>query len=346
MDKLTVAVLRQRVAEAFPQMTGLARYKKAELVALLQRADHCMDDSVAGVHLDNDMNSCYLDSILVALFHDRGSAVAKTLMAAPVAAKGGELQVLAEDIKVAIAAAIEGDSGKTCTRLRGLLARYQRAAKLPPMNWTHEQAEPMDFMAIFNHMFKVRHQVIAEVDAWGLNALGKKVTLARKYHEARRERRNFVDVVGLDVLLGAGSEDVRVKELYPRRRTDTQFEVGDEWRAGGKAWRRRIEKTTLVKAPYLVIHISRLMPGEKLKTRVIPEPKIKMVENDRSLYLRSAVIHWGGAGGGHYTCVYECGGVWYEFDDLQDNKRRRIGDWDALLKRAKFWEGVTDLIYT
>ena len=54
------------------------------------------------------------------------------------------------------------------------------------------------------------------------------------------------------------------------------------------------------------------------------------------------VIHHGGAGGGHYTCLYECLGDWYHFDDMK-SKIKKMGKFEDLPQ--KYFKNCTDLVY-
>jgi ubiquitin C-terminal hydrolase len=88
------------------------------------------------------------------------------------------------------------------------------------------------------------------------------------------------------------------------------------------------------------------MADEKLDTKIIPELKLKMKENPKPIYLRSMIIHHGNSGGGHYTCIYECKGRWYEYNDLNTNITL-IGSFNNVCNMNNEYnlKNCTDLIY-
>lgn len=56
------------------------------------------------------------------------------------------------------------------------------------------------------------------------------------------------------------------------------------------------------------------------------------------------IIHHGSGNGGHYTCVYECLGAWYHYDDLRKNIQL-VGSFEDLLDHKKYLKNSTDLFY-
>lgn len=72
-----------------------------------------------------------------------------------------------------------------------------------------------------------------------------------------------------------------------------------------------------------------------------------MKDNKFNIYLRSMIIHHGNHHGGHYTTIYECKGLWYEYDDISSNKKKLIGNFEDVCKVNKSYnlKNFTNLIY-
>ena len=48
---------------------------------------------------------------------------------------------------------------------------------------------------------------------------------------------------------------------------------------------------------------------------------------------------------GHYTCLYECKGIWYEYDDLNIKNRKIIGSFENIIKNDDYTENISGLLY-
>lgn len=313
----------------------------------------CKDMNIS---LSNINNSCYLDSIIVALFHGSKNTMKGVFLNADPQEYNPNLTKIALQIKEelnSIYATMISKSSHTdvtyCTHLRGLLQRYQEeyhktVSKIEKIDWIRAQSEPLDFIKMFNIIFKVPDEVTYKQESWGTNSKGK--TLALKSMTKITDtmiRTNFVDVIDIDVLMKG---DVKIKDLYPKRITDTVFDADNLWKPNGYdiEFSRRYEKKTYVETPYLHIHVNRLAMDDKLDAQVIPVIKIKSKEN--LIYIRSIIVHHGSANGGHYTCLYECNGTWFVYDDMK-SKTQEIGSFDNLLsyKDGYYLRNCTDMLY-
>ena len=69
-----------------------------------------------------------------------------------------------------------------------------------------------------------------------------------------------------------------------------------------------------------------------------------MKNNKFNLYLNSIIIHYGDVKYGHYITLYECKGIWYKFDDMNNN-RILIGSFDEIIKNDNYIENIVGLYY-
>ena len=50
-------------------------------------------------------------------------------------------------------------------------------------------------------------------------------------------------------------------------------------------------------------------------------------------------------GYGHYICLYECKGIWYEYDDTNINNRKTLGTFENIIKNDYYTENISGLLY-
>jgi len=111
---------------------------------------------------------------------------------------------------------------------------------------------------------------------------------------------------------------------------------------------------------YLVINAARIgveSTGNILyhQTEIIPLESITLYEG-KELFLSGLIYHQGVAKGelgnemtcGHYLCIYNCDGVFYEYDDNPAGhhyKMKKIGDYAAMLKYRKGIASKNGILY-
>jgi hypothetical protein len=147
----------------------------------------------------------------------------------------------------------------------------------------------------------------------------------------RIETRSFFDINNnIDLY---NNDIVYIKDYYPKYTNTIELENG------------KIRKETIeyLAAPILLIQINRIIDYIKTNTKIIPEIKLKLKQND--LYLNSIIIHYGNQTGGHYICLYECKGVWYEFDDMRGKSIVIEGGFDAIVNNNKYTRNIVGLFY-
>lgn len=238
-----------------------------------------------------------------------------------------------------------------CTNLRMLLQLYQdeynrNVSKIEKIDWMNAQAEPLDFLRFLDIVFIIRNELKYRTESWGTN-LEKKVTpkVMQKVSE-KTIKTSIIDIIDIDILLS--SDEYDLSKRYPQKTHETFFDKNNLWKLSSKheGFKRRFEKITYLSTRLLITHVSRVYFGGKLYTKVIPPLRIKLKENLRNIYLRSMIIHHGEDNGGHYTCLYECNGQWYHYDDT-NAKIKHVGDFEIVkgYKYGYYLKNVSDLIY-
>ena len=98
----------------------------------------------------------------------------------------------------------------------------------------------------------------------------------------------------------------------------------------GKKYRKKTTVRSLVDAPYIVFNIMRknVITNGLIKIRIIPDETIELPEN-RFFTLSSIVVYVPG----HYVCYFSCGNTWYFYDDSGGmHNIKKIGGYTSLLK--------------
>jgi hypothetical protein len=354
------AELIQVAKTLYPYYTRLNSMSKRDLCTISHT--DCFNKSFA---LANKNNSCYLDSIIVGLFHNQNNHVKQIFLNSPVKAYNTSRVTsgIADAIQIElrhIAAELavndplhKHNNTKYCTNLRRLFQSYQRAYsnnvfKMEDFDWKYSQAEPFDFVRFMQVMFEIPTDVIrVRHQLWGTNSVKRTVIL--KHLDSISDNTlepGFVFIVDLEDLIGA--DVVNLGKMLPMRRSDTFLGEDNMWNpTENQSYKRKIEKTTYLEGKLLMVHVNRMAFQEKLDASIIAPLKIKMRHEKTPLYLRSMIIHHGDYSGGHYTCLYECNGVWYHYDDMEP-RPKRIGSFAQVeaYKQAYYLRNCTDLIYT
>lgn len=341
-----------KIKELYPYYKNLEKMKINELNDILNK--RCNN-----ILINNERFSCYLDSLLVALFHDDNTYIKELFLNSSFNnLKNDKLIDLANKIKEELISIysyiqnINNDNNKNyCKNLRKLFQNFYNI-KYPKnnINWIDDQLEPLDVINMLNEIFNIKKETKINIKQFASNKINKTIIFKKlKLIDNKNILNDFYSIIPLDKLLSG--DNIKIKKYYPIMTDDTIFSSDNLWKPNSKdKYLRKIEKTTFLSSKFLFIHINRNLDlgseKNKLETKIIPALKIKMKENKLNLYLKSIIIHHGRYGGGHYTTLYICKGKWYEYDDLR-TKVKIIGDFDDLCKYNDeyYLKNCTNLLY-
>lgn len=289
-----------------------------------------------------EKNSCYLDSLLVALFNKKDKFIEKFLLDAPVNDYGNRnLRELGNQIKEELTNLYKTISGVnikknyTCANFRKLLNDYYGILKtiFPKFkligkndNWTSSQN---DVFELLEFLFKIFN-----------------VTSTTKMVDANNPpvMTNFVNMIPIDFLFDE-TKEVKISDIYPSYEVLYHLNEKNAFiDAYGRKQTTYTKKTEIVKAEKLLIRVPRVMGSMKLKTRIIPCPSLKFKDGAK-LYLNSIIIHYGSSKGGHYICLFKCENKWYEYDDTSPNIIK-IGSLSNIIKHRKYCSNIVGLVYS
>lgn len=292
-------------------------------------------------YLKWENNSCYMDSLFIALFYKRSKFIEEILLKAKVNDYGNyELKKIGENIKLQLISIYKKISGinkndiKSCSILRNLLDRYYSILKrINPKikiislydNWTTTQLDVFEFLEYLTVIFNIKNTTKI-IDA------GNQPIYT-----------NFVNMIPIDFLM---TNQLYIGDYYPSYETSYNLDRNNPYiDSKGIKHYSYTKKTEIKKAPFLMIRISRNIGRTKLSTKVIPKSSLKISENKSKLYLTSMIIHYGSNTGGHYTCLINpIEDLWYEYDDLS-SKLKKIGTLDDVKENRDYTKNIVGLIY-
>jgi hypothetical protein len=315
------------IKKQYPYYVYLNKYTLDELKKIHNRVCN-------NIFITYDNNSCYLDSLFVSLFNTKNDIIKKIILESPLKYydKCPKLLNYGSDIRDellkiydTISLQKKNSQIEKCTNFRLLLQRYYNAyrkyvnKKYDKIEWTYTQNDYADILSFLAIIFDIPNILKCKLND-------------------RIELKYFVDLFPLDELLI--TDTIYIKDFYPKY--EKTFESLNE----NGVVEYFTKKVEYIETPFLFILFNRLLLSEKITTKIIPSLKIKLTQNKYNLYLNSIMIHHGKLGAeGHYTCLYECKGIWYEYDDLNINNQIIIGKFDDIIKNEYYIENISGLFY-
>jgi len=271
-------------------------------------------------------NSCYLDSLLVALFHKKDLFIEKEILNAPLIKYGineidefGE-KIRNELIKIYNVISMRNNDIQTCVNFRKLINDfYKKLIKFFPKkkivdindNWRSSQLDVFDFYELLELIFEFNKTL--------------------KFKEGNiKNSSEFSYMIPIELLLN--KKKVFIKKILP-----TYYIKNNKIK----------KEITILKGNKLFIKIFRNLGTFKMNTMIIPSKTLKLPKNSFDLHLTSIIIHYGNYQAGHYICLYNLNGsgIWFEFDDL--NKQTiYIGKLSNIIKNEKYISNIIGLIYS
>jgi hypothetical protein len=315
------------IKKIYPYYTYLNKFSKSQLENIYNRV--CKNISIK-----YHKNSCYLDSLLIALFNTNNDYIEKIYINnnnikkynSTLYNNGLEIQNELKKIYNIIAFKEENINISNCKNFRKLLKTYyNNYIKIKPnsekINWISAQNDYFELLNIFNLIFDIPNDLYYKIN--------------NKY-----EYRSFIDVFPIDDLIS--NTIIHINNFYPKRENVIKFDDITDINYG-KIIKHKIE---YLKTPILFIYFNRNFNDiEKIDTIIIPTLKLKLKNNDFNLYLNSIIIHLGDVNSGHYITLYECKGIWYKYDDIV-NKEELIGSFKDIINNDLYIKNITGLFYS
>jgi len=312
--------------------------KKSELLYLYNKG-------CAHIPIINNKNSCYLDSLLVALFIGDVDKKIYNLIVSNTS-HHPTIVKLRDQLK-SIYNIITGKTYRetVCSRLRHNLdafyKEYQRTHNVDDINWKTDQVDPTQLLELLLAIFNTPNMLTERISAFGST---KRAPLVRDLvaGSSRVEHSTIVHNITISNLIG--KRKINLKDIFPNRKEVEHLDAANLARINGRMFPTKITKTNVLEAPIIYVNIDRVSARGKLDTRIIPFQKLKLIDNRLPIYLKSIIIHYGDEGGGHYVCAFECRDDWYLYDDMEE-ALEEIGKFEDLLSRDDLLENSKAFVY-
>ena len=270
------------------------------------------------INISNEYNSCFIDSLLVALFHFKNRVIynmffrINKLEHRYAQRIQGELYNIYEHINKS-----KDIENKTCNMIRKYLEKYYRElVKINENNriffnnrenWLTQQVDVFELITYFDKIFNFKINVkIRDGD--------------NKY------KKNMIQEISSFYLIGKSKLDIST--LIPNRLDRYDFDSNNYYKnSKGKLIKYYEKEYSILKTNgVLIIDIYRNIGGEtKLATKIVYPNIIKIPGDKKELKLRSIILHKGETvESGHYTALIKRNGKTYEYDDIQETKLKEI----------------------
>lgn len=305
------------------------------------------------MNMTYENNSCYIDSLLVALFHNpvHTNKILSVFLDGGViehthhrtGRKVRKLKGIASDIRNEVRDLANGMNvsyvshevkhKETCSNLRSMLQRYndvyisQVNPSAEPKNFTDEQMDPLDVLQSWMLMFDVPNLVSAKRSILATSSKATNVPKAKLSSIERANRsESFIQTIYFDDLKAKKDRHgiVNMRSFFPI--SSREIPMNEEYRQLG--YIRRFENIEIINTPLLLVYIPRLNGGQKDDTPFAPVKELRL-GNGGMLKLSSIIIHTGGDQGGHYTCIIRCNDQFYMYDDMRQ-KMKKIGNFTSM----------------
>jgi hypothetical protein len=270
------------------------------------------------IHLFWENNSCYIDSILIALFHNKNIDILNYPL---IIYKNDKLNLLTKKINNELINLFEiiykRKKHNTCSILRKTINNfYNKLIKFNPNkqiidkneNWTNSQLDIFDFLNLFQNIYNIPDDL--------------------KFKEGNNiNYSNFIFNIPTDLIIN--KKKLYINKILP------SFNIKNN---------KKIFKTTLLKSDKLFLNIYRNIETFKLDTKIIPAKILKLPDNSFNLYLTSIIIHYGNHHSGHYICLYKSNNKWFEYNDL-NNSPIYIGNLNKIIQNNNYISNIVGLLY-
>ena len=319
VKKLTKADYVKIVKKIYPYYTNLTKYNIDKLKSICENECNSIK-----LHYEN--NSCFIDSLFVALFNSKNPFVEKFLLNSPLNSRenkndeklisyGNQIRAEMKILNYRISSNI---TTNTCTSLRLAFKNYYDRYK-EKINPNFHKIEWLKSQNDFGEIIQLLELIFA-YDPILKFSMNKRIE-NRSFFDIN----NYIDVFNNDIIF--------IKDYYPKYTKIIELDNGTI----------RKETDEYLAAPILLIQINRIIDYVKQDAKIIPELKLKLKEND--LYLNSIIIHFGNETNGHYICLYECKGIWYEFDDMKGKSEMINGGFKAIIGNSRYTQNIVGLFY-
>lgn len=255
-------------------------------------------------------NSCYIDSVLVSLFSQSNKIIQEQFF------EKNLIEQNRKDIQEEIKNLYKRDNVK---KLREKFKHFLGSQKFHGTG-TQDAGEFLQYLFnIFNVIIgqQIRYTYISNDE--------KKFKLSSKIID------NQATPIVPIILTNLNKDKTYNLCSFIKQQEFAEFDEKNLVKYKGELYKYRLEITKYI-CPFIVFYIHRESSNHSFnKIKMIPSPFL-ITPSYSKLSLSAIVIHTGGA---HYFCVYKYDEIWYEYDDMEKKKIKKIGSYKDMLKIDK-----------
>jgi hypothetical protein len=268
-----------------------------------------------------DRNSCYMDSLIVAINNSNPELFRSKLR--NIEKSNERLIKYQKNIKEEIDEIINNKREK-CNILRDKIDKFYKElikinSKIKILdrneNFINSQLDIFQLMELFDYVYDIKKDL--------------------KMIDGNNEITTSFDInVPIDLFID--KDEIKINKYFPKYNIKYNLE-------NGKIFKKSVE---IIKANKLMIKIYRNLGYKKLETRVKLSSSLKIRDNRNKLKLTSIIIHYGNNRGGHYITLYKFEGYWYEYDDMKDNVRKIGRSIRDINDNDKYTSNIVAILYS
>jgi len=332
--------LIEKIKTLYPYYTRVNSMKKSELLQLYNK-------NCANIPLVNNKNSCYMDSLFVALFiGDSDKKIFNLLTSTPT---DNPIVITIKQQLLKIYNIITGKVYREtiCSRLRHNINKFfieynRDKLNVEVVDWKHGQVDPTFLLECLEKIFNTPNMLREKISTYGSHT--KKIAVKNLIvGNVDDHTTSCIHNITSDNLIG--KKTLLLKSIFPKRKEVAHLDKTNLYRLGGINVPTKVVQVNVLSSPLVYVNIDRVVYGmNKLTTEIIPFRKLKLINNNLPIYLKSIIIHYGSKSGGHYVCAFECKNNWYLYDDLHDDIQN-IGTFEDLLTRSDLLRNTKAFIY-
>ena len=270
------------------------------------------------INISNEHNSCFIDSLLVALFHFKNRVIYNMFFRINKLEHRYALRIQDELYNIyKYINKSEDIENKKCNMIRKYLEKYYRElVKINENNriffnsrdnWLTQQIDVFELITYFDKIFNFKINV-------------------RIRDGNNKYKKNIIQEIPSSYLMGKSKLDIST--LIPNRLDRYDFDSNNYYKnSKGKLIKYYEKEYNILKTNgVLIIEIYRNIGDEtKLATKIVYPNTMKISGDKKELKLRSIILHKGETvESGHYTTLLKRNGKTYEYDDIQETKLKEI----------------------
>lgn len=280
------------------------------------------------IAIANERNSCYIDSLLVALFHFKSRVIYNTFFANKLVPRyASKIQKELYKIYRHINKNEELQTNN-CYCIRKYLEKYYNeiardnsANKIffsNSDNWVTKQIDVFELLTFLDKIFNFKNKIKVKE---GVNKYVK----------------NMIVEISSYYLIDNNTLDI--SSVIPKKKDKYELDADNYYKNSKGRLVKYYEKIYEIYKTngVLIIELYRNSGSEKLNTSIIYPDTIRVKDDDKELKLRSIILHKGSTiHSGHYTTIIKRDGKTYEYDDMSGgtNKLKEINsDYERKMRK-------------